>query len=867
MPQSQNQSVQSDHGKDQQGQLSQPVSLLNSYRNAGGSFDELLTSKSEIRPAWHQFTSHFNRLGKVEFTRRWEQSQRLIYENGLAYSPYGDPDASGRPWELDAMPLVLSSVEWDEVAKGVAQRAQVFQLVLQDLLGPQRLLRDGILPSSLLFDHPGFRLPYLGLENLKSYMPFYAGDLGRSPDGRWWLMADRTESPSGIGFALENRVVISRMMPDIFRKCYVQRLAPFFKAFKSNLQQQSWSEKENPRVVLFSRGMQDTTYFEDAYLARYLGYTLTEGADLTVRDNKVWLKTLDGLLPVDVLLRRPNSEACDPLEFSDNTIHGITGLLHAARNGNIAIANPLGSGLVESPVFMAFMPALCKYFLDQELILPGIATWWCGDPKSCEHVIANLDKLVISPAYRRRGKSQSIRASMRELSHEELSSRIKRQPHLYVGQERLNFSTAPVWKEGQLQHEKLVMRAFATAGDDCYKVMDGGLARTSNPNDVRHALSHQVVPTGQGSKDTWIVGTEPVEPVTLLSSQEKIVELRRTGSDLSSRVADNIYWLGRQIARADASARLLRSVIFQMTSETADGSTAALPPLLRSLAKDGQIEPGYVLEDIKKPLPDIHSSLPRSVLDPNQAGSLRAVFKNIFRLASLVRDRLSIDTWRIFVRMDQRFTLRQLDSNFDLTDLLTLINQLITDLAAVEGMVMESMTRSHVFQFLDLGRRLERAMQTCELTSNCFVENQSVSAELLETVLEISASLMTYRTRYLANLQLAAVLDLLITDETNPRSIAYQLAMLQKHINELPADSQPGHSELQRLIMSLVHLIRMVDVHDVSDSHRMGDLKPLNAPLTTLASDLPRLSNLISQRYLVHIGPARMMSSATVTQQ
>lgn len=839
----------------------QAASVFSDYQPDRACFDELVSSAGKFRPPWQQFQQFVNQLGTEEFARRWDHSQRLIYENGIAYSPYGDPEASGRPWELDAFPLLITAKEWNLVAAGVAQRAQVLQLVLQDLLGPQKLIKEGVLPTALLFDHPGFRLPFHRQQPPDdSYLQYYASDLGRSADGRWWVLADRTEAPSGIGFALENRVVVSRMLPDIFRKCNVKRLAPFFISLRSTLQQRSLLQYENPRVVLFSRGPQDETYFEDAYLARYLGYALVEGADLAVRDNRVWLKTLDGLLPIDILLRRPNSEACDPLEFSNDKSLGVAGLLNAARTGNVSIANPLGSGLVESPVFMAFMPRLCKYFLQEELALPGIATWWCGDPKSLQHVLTNCDNLVIGPAFRQRGQSKVIRDSLRRLTKDQLRSRIEEHPEQFIAQERLDSSTTPVWKEGRLVPEKLVLRAFAAANDGTYSVMDGGLARTSstiNPADG-------VVPIGQGSKDAWIIGNEPAEPVTLLSSRDESIVLRRVGSDLPSRVADNIYWLGRQIERADSSARLLRTVVLQMTSETADGSTPALPPLLRALAEQGQIEPGYALDDIRTPLPDIELTLPQLAFDRQQAGSLRSVFDQVFRIASQVRDRLSIDTWRIFVRMDQRFRLPQFALSADLTDVLTLVNALIVDLAAIDGMVMESMTRSHVFRFLDLGRRLERALQTVGLVRSCFVGYQAVSAELLEAVLEIADSLMTYRSRYLSNLQLAAVLDLLLTDETNPRSIAYQLMTLQQHVDQLPHDPQAGHSEHQRLMMSLVHLIRMVDVQEISDMHRLGEHDQLEKLFDTLALDLPMFSNKISQRYLVHAGPARMMSSAPV---
>ena len=835
--------------------------LFANYQALENRYDELIDRDGTFRPAWSQFRQNASRLGGTGFSLRWDHSQRLIYENGIAYSAYGDPEESGRPWQLDPLPLVISQQEWSTIAEGVAERAKLLQLVLSDLFGPQELIKAGVLPPELLFGHPGFRLPFHGqLPSGDSLLHFYASDLGRSHNGRWWILADRTEAPSGIGFALENRVVVSRMLPDIFRRCNVQRLAPFFMAFRNKMQELSGARAENPRVVLLSRGPEGENYFEDAYLARYLGYALVEGADLAIRESRVWLKTLDGLLPVDVVMRRPNSEHCDPLEFGGVTSQGVAGILNASRSGNVSIVNPLGSGLVESPVFMAFMPRLCKFLMSKELALPGIATWWCGEPKSLEYVLSDLKNLVISPAFRRRDMQSPLRDQINHLPHEELRQRIQRNPGQYVAQERLLPSTTPVWKEDHCAAESLVVRAFAVENNASYVVMNGGLARTSSTD-----LEHKgVVPKSQGSKDAWIVGEQPVEQVSLLPHRDEPIPLRRTGSDLPSRVADNIYWLGRQIERVNASARLLRTVVLKMTSETADGTSIVLPSLLRAMAEQGQIEPGYAVEDIRKPLPDFETNLPQLVFDTNQPGSIRSVLDQVFHLASQVRDRMSVDTWRVFVRMDKKFRISGRGS-FDLTDLLTMINSLIIDLAAIEGMVVGSMTRSHVFRFLDIGRRLEQAMQTVGLVHSCFTGQQEVTTELLEAVLEIADSLMTYRSRYLANLQLAAVLDLLLTDETNPRSVGFQLVKLQDHVDQLPRDlSAPKYVPHRRLIMSMIHLVRMVDVQELSDLHHLGERSRLSDLLDTLSRELPMFSNEVSQRYLVHAGPARKLSSTPI---
>lgn len=838
------------------------AALFAGYQGEPDRFNELSLPGGARRPAWEQFCRLLDGVGPAEFTRRWDHSQRLIYENGVAYSAYGDPEVNARPWDLDALPMLLDEAEWNQVSDGLVQRAEVLQLTLADLFGPQRLIAEGVLPTSLLFAHPGFRLPFHGQSPPGDcYLPFYAADLGRSPDGRWWVLADRTEAPSGVGFALENRVVISRMLPDVFRTCNVQRLAPFFISFKKRMQQLAPHAQENPRIAIYTRGANHENYFEDAYLARYLGYTLVEGDDLAVRENRVWLKTLDGLVPIHVLLRRPNSEACDPLEFSDESALGVAGLLNCARRGEVALANPLGSGLVESPVFMAFLPRLCKFFLGQDLLLPNVATWWCGEPESLNRALANQQQLVVGSAYRHRGLGYGEDKQLNSLPPNELAARIKNTPSRYVAQERLKLSTIPRWHDGGARAAHLVLRSFVVSTDDSYTVMPGGLARTSDAK----SLSPLAIPASHGSKDTWVLSTNPVDHVTLLTSTDEGIELRRSATELPSRVADNIFWLGRHIERADASARQLRTVVLRLTSEMAAGPSTTPTALLRSLAVQGQIEPGFAVDDIRPQLPQFESALPQLVFDREQAGSIRAVLDNMFRTASQVRDRLSTDSWRIMVRIDQTFRAANGGADLDLTDLLSLLNGLVVDLAAIEGMCLESMTRSHLFRFLDLGRRMERALQTVSLLEACMIDSAAPTTEVLEAVLEIADSVMTYRSRYRANMQLPAVLDLVLTDESNPRSVAYQLMALEELIKQLPSDGpSSGYLPHERLILSMVHSVRMIQVVDICEAYSMGQRGPLRSLLEQIDRGLKDLSRELSLRYLVHAGPSRRMSTTTV---
>jgi uncharacterized circularly permuted ATP-grasp superfamily protein/uncharacterized alpha-E superfamily protein len=835
-----------------------PPNFLDSYVAPAGVYDELLDGQGNLRPAWHRFHHILARLSTAEFARRWDQSQNLLHENGIAFGAYGDSEGAARPWVLDPLPLVIAAESWQQVAAGLAQRARLLDRVLADLYGPQTLLSRRILPAEMVFRHPGFLRAYHGQRPAGNrFVPCYAADLARAPDGNWWVLADRTEAPSGVGFALENRIVVSRMLPDVFHGCQVERLATYFLALQQMLAQSAPQHRDNPRIVLLSQGPESPNFFEDAYMARYLGYTLVEGGDLAVRNGQVMLKTLGGLLPVDVVFRRPNSEFCDPLELAADASGGIVGLLQAARERTVAITNVLGAGLVESPVFMAFLPVCCQELLREDLLLPNLATWWCADPDSKRYVLDHLDGLVIRRAFRVRGQDLPFHRMLQAWPIDRLAAAIESRPHDFVAQERIDRSTAPVWSNGGIQPARIALRSYVVASGDGFEVMRGGLVRVSqSPRPLDFSIL-----SGEGSKDAWIVSDQPVSQVSLLQMQAQTVELRRSGAELPSRVADNLYWLGRQIERSEAAARLLRTTILRLTSETECELLPELPMLLRALVEQGQIEPGYVVEGINVPLPALGQTLPGTVLDEHQAGSLRFTVTQLFRVATLVRDRISTDSWRILSRIDQQFRPWPRYAGVDLTDLLTILDQMIIDLAAFSGMVMESMTRSHIWRFLDLGRRLERALQVICLARSALEHAAELSGPVLETLLEVADSLMTYRGRYLANLQLGAVIDLLLTDDTNPRSLAYQLVLLADHVDRLPRNrTQPLLGLDQRLAMSLLHDIRMVDVPMLADLHARGQSAPLVELLTALEERLPKLSDAVNHQYLIHAGTAHQLT-------
>src|SRR5579862_1303960 len=541
------------------------------YAASEGFYDEVLGANGEVRPHWRKLTESLAAMGHDGLTRRWHEGRRLIHDNGITYNIYGATQNTSRPWQLDPIPLVMDPDEWKAIEAGITQRAMLFNTILADLYGPQRLLREDLLPRELVLPNPAFLRSCWGIVPQGGvHLHVYSADLARSPDGQWWVLADRTQAPSGAGYALENRLVTSRVMPDVFRASHVRRVANYFQAYRNALQRMVPVRRENPRIVLLTSGPYNETYFEHAFLARYLGYTLVEGGDLTVRENHVFLKTLGGLLPVDVILRRQDDHFCDPLELRADSMLGVPGLLQAVRSGTVAVANALGSGLGESPAYAAFLPGLCQQLLGEELKLPNVATWWCGDEKAFEHVVENLDSLVIKPTFPGTGGDPIFGAGLSAKERQDLLARVRAQPGRFVAQEQVALSTVPVWDDGKLQPRHLVVRVFAVTTGNSYAVMPGGLTRISA------SLDNMVVSMqrGGGSKDTWVLGEKPAPPFSLLRATTHPLEVSRATFDLPSRVADNLFWLGRYTERVEATARIARAILGRLFQE-GDAARAA----------------------------------------------------------------------------------------------------------------------------------------------------------------------------------------------------------------------------------------------------------------------------------------------------
>ena len=814
------------------------------YPMLRGRWDEMVGTDGGLRPHWDQFIAGLAAMPQAEMHKRWERALRLIRENGVTYNIFDDTSGLGRPWQLDPVPMILSAQEWRSLERGVMQRAHLLNHVLADLYSAQKLFEDGLLPPPLALANPTYLRPLRHVTPPNGvYLHMYAVDLARTPEGEWRVISDRCESPQGAGYALENRSIISRSLPDLLRVLPVRPLSPFFAKWRDGLANLAPRGRESARSVLLTPGPHTESYFEHSYLARQLGYTLVEAEDLTMRDERIFLKTLDGLQLVNTILRRTTGAYCDPLELRDDSVIGIPGLVQAVRAGHVLVANALGSGVLESGLISPYLATLCRHLLGESLQIPSAAAWWCGDEKSRRHVLERLDRLVIKNILAPPTAAPVFGDTLKIADRSRLIEAIRRAPGEYLAQERIRMSTAPIWTNGTLDPRPILMRVFAVAIDGDYVVMPGGLVR------VAADRGGNVVSMQQGgfSKDGWVLDDTPEAYTPQVTTRNAKVELVRGARDLPSRVADNLFWMGRYIERVEDTTRLLRAALSRAGSSSGLTSAEELPMVLK-LAEHIYRLP-LIGERDEQVL-----AFARMHFDPLLHGTgLRAVVDRVMRTAGMARDRLSPDTWRALNRMQQDVDKVALPTRDTLEDCLGGLNRLILATGALSGLVMENMTRGLGWRFVDLGRRIERAVHLIDLLSSVLPSEGGDSAAALEVLLEISDSAMTYRSRYFSMPQFAPVLDLLLADESNPRSLAFQLVAISEHINHLAASRRPGFYGLdQRQIIWLTGAVRTADIMALAHVDEDGGRRGLALFFSILTSKLWELSETITREYFTH---------------
>ncbi|MEP9382152.1 circularly permuted type 2 ATP-grasp protein [Nocardioides sp. KR10-350] len=804
--------------------------------DAHGVYDEVVGPDGSLRPAWKGLAELAVSI-TVEDLRRVEGDiSRFLADDGVTYARPGERPG---PWRLDPVPLVIDAPQWRALEVGLAQRAELLNAVLVDLYGEQRLLAEGILPAAVVFGHAGFNR-VVARPSVRDPRPLVlsATDLGRAASGEWQVLADRAQAPSGMGYAMENRRVISRVLPELYRQAELHRMEPYFWALRSALLQSAPGDQADPRVVVLSPGTHSETAYDQAFVASTLGFPLVQGSDLTVKDGWVYLRAPGNELErVDVILRRVDASWSDPLELRGDSQLGVAGLVEAVRRGRVRVVNGFGAGVLENPGLLPYLPAACEALLGESLRLPSVATWWCGDPISLDHVLdhvgADSGELVIRTI-------DGPLDGLRGVAPDELRRRLLADPHRYVGQARGALSQAPTWSrhEGAVGRP-LTLRTFTLRYGSAYRPLVGGLASVlPGPHTVRGAG------TGSGacSKDVWVLKESPGTADQGLADVVPMTNARSV-TVLVPRALEDMYWAGRYAERAEDLLRLVLAAHvlaedFRTRPRSTGGtSLEVVMSAVRRLAGHG--------------VDDLDAEFRSLLLDAGRPGSVAQSLDGLREALTGVRDQLSNDTWRTFSSTGRAAdALREVPYSHQIADS---AGRMLTAILALQG-VTASMIRDAGWHMIGLGRALERSIQLVQLLRATTTLRRGIDVDrtVLNSVLAAAESSVTHRRRYRGYVRPGGVLDLLLMDPDNPRSLAFCYAELRTHLAALPAST--GSSRPERLLDDLVEGLDATDVASLVAIGGAG--RPnLEAFLESTLAQLVRLADAVAEVHLA-TGPA-----------
>ena len=834
------------------------TSGFNNYDTQKGN-DEMYSLNSGMKPYWNKLLTEFDTLGITGLTARQKDIDWLLSENGVTYNVYNDPKGMHRPWNLNVVPFMLHQDEWTKVEAGLKQRAELLNLVLKDVYGERKLIKNGIVPYEVIYGHRGFLRQCSGMElKLEQYLSIYAADLCRGTDGRLWVVNDRTEAPSGMGYALENRSTTSRILSDMYAEMKVKRLSGFFQEFNQMLIDAAPGKKENPTIVILTPGSHNETYFEHAYMASFLGYPLVQGNDLVVRDGFLWMKSLQGLKQIDVVLRRVDDAFTDPLELREDSHLGVAGLLDVVRRKNVAVINPIGSGVIENPGLIPFMPAIAKYFLEEELKLPQIASWWCGQEKERNYVLEHISELVIKRIDRTNRESIYFCEQMSAKELEELKKVIIERPYRFVAQERINFSTAPNLSKDKLEPRNVVARSFCIASKGEYSVMPGGLVRVA-PDGETVRVSNQ---RGGTSKDFWILDDAEIKEDKNRHWQKKSSIAISGLDDLPSLTAENLYWAGRYVGRTLVNARFLRTVMRQMAivqNRDEQPDSEKLKVLFKAVTQLTGTYPGFVEKDKNGNLAmdNPYEEMLSVILDKNRIGSLAHTISMFSNSYYSIRNLWSSDMWRVFENIQKLWNALVEGEDHSINKILKVLNQLITRLIAFMGLIEESIMVQQGLLLYFIGLQLEQStlnITKCRALLTIKYDEQ-VEYDLLEYLLTSHESLNIYRYSYRSHIELAHVLDLVVLDLDYARSLTFMINRIQKDIARLP-HSKHDHqlNNYQKYIFEAFSKLRLAESTKLAMTKSETDFKreELDTLLEELSDLLYKASQSISNTYFNH---------------
>ncbi len=817
-------------------------------------FDELRGSADApahvpLTPHWARFFENLGREGFNDLNRRTVNLQRQVRDNGVTYNVYADANGPQRPWSLDLFPLIISPQSWRQIETGVIQRTRLLDRVMADVYGPQRLLADGLLPSALVQGHPGYLRAMHGVRPVGgTHLHIAAFDMARGPDGHWWVVSQRTQAPSGLGYLLENRLITSRLFPEAFRDMHVQRLAACYRALVDGLRQMSPGGAD-ARIVLLTPGPYNETYFEHAYLARYLGLTLVEGSDLTVRDQRLYLKTLQGLQPVHGLLKRLDDEFLDPLELRSDSRLGVPGLLQAIRAGNVLVANAPGSAFLESTALLGFLPALSRHLLGEDLSLPSLATWWCGERAAMESVLPQLQGSVIKPTWPGGDMSAVLGRTLTRRGLDEWAGRIVRQGDEHTVQAHMPLSQMPTWRSDasgdHIAPRSVMLRVFAVSdGPQSWRVLPGGLARIASAN-----LEIASMQRGGSSADVWVLTDGEVDATTLLAHDQPGPAVTQRSGLVTSRAAENLFWLGRYTERTENSIRLARLVLECMNGE--DQSSQPLLAWLSELA----VQHALVLDGVPAATHArrvFERSLIAALADTEHATSVGYNLRSLKSAAFAVRERLSQEQWNVIVRAETEF-FRQCaicteDGDYSPVEAMRILDTVNGYTAAMTGAQTDRMSRDDGWRLLSSGRHIERLGFLASALALSFETGAVFDEGGFEAVVALFDSTITFHSQYQQRHDVQALVDLLVMDRDNPRSLGWVAQTLRGRLAKLEGTAAGVVPEVAQSVPDP----QAWSLAALCERDAGGHYTTLITELQRCSDAAWRLSDALSARYFTH---------------
>ena len=814
------------------------------------SFDEMFDTKCGIRPHWTDIINGLDNAGIKQLELKQLEIDWRLEDNGVTYNIYNDPEGTNRRWNLDPIPLVLTSSEWDEISKGLKQRAKLLNLIFKDLYTEQKLIKEGIIPAEIIFGHKGFIPEVFNFENIDYYsMRFYATDISRGPDGKFWVINDRTQSPSGLGYAVENRLTMNSICDDLYPNVKILKMANFIEGFKNMLKSLSPSNQDNPLIALLTPGPLNETYFEHSYISSFLDLNLVQGEDLLVKNNQLWLKSLNGLRKVDTLIRRVDSQYCDPLELRNDSQLGVAGLVNVVRKDNLSMINPIGVGILENIGLNPFMKNIAKFLLDEELILPQIATWWCGQEKELDFVLKNIRNLIIKRIDRTDNIEIHFTQKLNDSDLNNLIEKIKEHPHYYVGQEIIDFSTTPSFTKGKIEPRNTVIRSFAYLHENEYHVMPGGLIRVSPTKDSL-VVSNQ---KGGTSKDLWILGEDENFIGNNIFKNRSFIDSRL--ENISTKRAENLFWLGRYLTRAIITARMVRFNLKNMLNLTRYDNTNSKKTnniLNIALTHLTMTYPGFLDGKSVLQLREIISI----IRDKNRVGTLSFTLSMLSNSNTNVKNLLTMEAWRIYEKLQKEwssYSKREIYSN---KEHINELDKLLIYLMAYKELIDESIFKEQGLILYDIGSKIEISqLLISKLRSLLTIKlDKLIEYDILDSMLNSYESYNSYRAYYKSSLALENVLDFLIFNTKYPKSLIYIINQLLADLRELPKNGNTSHlSNFEEPVFKVFSMITLTTTKKLLETNEDDYVyKNLDEFLSNLSDLLTKTSEELTKTYFSH---------------